>query len=587
MNQHARRTRPRTIREHLEFLNEATAKIGASPDLEETVQGLARAVVPFLADFATVHLLEELVCAEFPGFGVRHEQEPVVAALRRMAVAADNGPAGWRDAVPIGQTQVMHPGSPARQAMRSGQPLVLPPIGPRLARELASTHQAGDIEPLIRGCSLIALPLKANGRLLGCAIMLRNPGRSAFDDTDVLVATQLAAQTSQAVSIACRYRDEAATAGALQHSMLPTRPPRLAGVEIAHRYLPGNKAAQVGGDWFDAIPLSGGRVALVVGDVMGHGIRSAAIMGHLRTAVQTLAALDLPPEQVLRHLDDLARRLDDEHLATCVYAIYDPVVRSCLIANAGHIPPVLVHAGGQAELLSGIPAGAPIGVGGVAFEPVEVKTVDGDLLVLCTDGLVETRSQDIGSGLAALCDNLAAVCKDAAPRELTPDELCEILMRTLHTRRREDDVALLIAQLRGIPSADVAQWLLEPRLTLPRQVRRLVRHSLAAWDLSACADVAELLASELVTNAIRYASRPIGLRLMRTDVLMCEVSDDDQHLPVLRHVTDVDEAGRGLNLISRLARRWGANRTSQGKVVWFELALPEASLAESDTSRPP
>lgn len=579
MRRQAGETRPRTLHEYLVFLNDATAKIGASSDLTKTVQGLAAAAVPFLADFAAVHLLEQLLQPEISGTETRREQEQADSVLRRMAVVYDGTLAAWRDVVPVGETEVMQPRSPAGRAMRSGRPVTLPTIGPRLARELAGAHQTGDIEPFIWGCALLALPLKANGRVLGCATFLRNPGRQPFDDADVLMASQLAAQTSQAVSIACRYRDEAATAGALQRSMLPSRPPLLAGVDIAHRYLPGNKAAQVGGDWFDAIPLSGGRVALVVGDVMGHGIRSAAIMGHLRTSVQTLAALDLPPEQVLRYLDDLARRLDDDHLATCVYAVYDPVARSCVIANAGHIPPVLVHAGGQAELLSDLPTGAPIGVGGVAFEPVEVKAADGDLLVICTDGLVETRGRDIGSGLATLCDNLSAVCANVAVPDLTPDELCETLMQTLHTRDREDDVALLIARLRGIPSADVAQWLLDPRLTVPQQVRRLVRHTLAGWDLSACSDVAELLASELATNAIRYASRPIGLRLMRTDVLMCEVSDDDHHLPTLRHVTEVDEAGRGLSLVSRMARRWGANRTSQGKVVWFELALPTAGSA--------
>ncbi len=358
-----------------------------------------------------------------------------------------------------------------------------------------------------------------------------------------------------------------ATVGALQHSMLPTAPPMLAGVEVAHRYLPGSKSAQVGGDWFDAIPLPGSRVALVVGDVMGHGIRSAAIMGHLRIAIQTLAALDLPPEQVLRHLDDLARRLDEDYLATCIYAVYDPVARTCVIANAGHIPPVLVHADGRAELLGHLPAGAPIGVGGVAFEPVEVKAADGDLLVLCTDGLVEMRGADIGAGLATLCENLATP-------GLTPDSMCGLLLHALRARDSEDDVALLITRLRGVPPADVAEWLLHPSAATARTARRLVRRTLAGWGLSECGDVAELLTSELVTNAVRYASRPIGLRLMRTGALLCEVSDDDHHLPALRHVTETDEAGRGLNLVSRLARRWGASRTADGKVVWFEQALP-------------
>lgn len=567
MTQQAQDAGARALREHLVFLNDATIKIGASLDLAETVRGLGHAVVPFLADFAAIHVLDSLLSEEHPGLDVRDRPETGIAALRRVVVVHNDKPARWRDTVPEGEIQVMRPASPGRQAMTLGRPVVLPGIGPDVAWALASTHPTGDLEPLIRGRSLLALPLSAGGRVLGCAILLRKPGRPPFDDIDVLTASQLAAQASQGVRSACLYRGEAATANALQRSMLPTQAPRLAGVEIAHRYQPGSRTAQVGGDWFDAIPLPGSRVALVVGDVMGHGIRSAAIMGHLRTAVQTLAALDLPPEQVLRHLDDLAQRLDDDHLATCIYAVYDPVARSCVIANAGHIPPVLVHADGQAELLDDLPTGAPIGVGGVAFEPVEVKAADRDLLVLCTDGLVEMRGQDIGSGLAALCENLAAP-------GVTPDGLCDILMRTLHTQDREDDVALLIACLRGIPSADIAQWLLSPRATTPRLVRRLVRRTLAEWGLSDAGDVMELLASELTTNAVRHSSRPIGLRLMRTDSLLCEVSDDDHHLPTLRPATEADEAGRGLNLVSRLARRWGANRTGDGKVVWFEQALP-------------
>jgi anti-sigma regulatory factor (Ser/Thr protein kinase) len=556
------------LREHLSSLCGATAKIGASPDLEETARALGQATVPLLADFATVHLLDRLISNGDPGTADPHGHLRAAGVFRRIAIAHGAEQTRWAHLVPEGEVQVMSPASPARQAMASGEPLVVPRIGAALAREMASTHRCGDLEPLVRDHSLLAIPLTASARVLGCAILLRSPARPPFDEIDILTGTLLAAQASQGIDSACRYRSEAAIASAIQLSMLPTKPPRLAGVEIAHRYLPSSADTQVGGDWFDAIALPGSRVALVVGDVMGHGIRSAAIMGHLRTSVQTLAAVDLPPEQVLRHLDDIARRLDDDHLATCVYAVYDPVAQSCVIANAGHIPPVLVHQGGQAELLTRLPAGAPIGVGGVPFEPMEVKTADGDLLVMCTDGLVEMRGQDIGSGLAALCDL-------AAP-DATPDELCEILMRTLHASDREDDVALLVARLHGIPSSDVAQWLLQPLPSTPRQVRRLVRRTLADWDLTACADVTELLASELATNAVRYASRPIELRLMRTDVLLCEVKDDDHHLPVLRSATGSDEVGRGLHLVSSLARRWGANRTIDGKVVWFDQTLPPA-----------
>src|SRR6266567_3861736 len=568
MTQLPQTARASALREHVLALHDATLKIGAGLGLEETVRGLGQAVVPFLADFAAIHLLDRLISEELPGAEDPHGNPHAAGAVRRTAVVHGAEHGHWADMAPVGEVHVMSPANPGRQAMASGQPLLVPRITAEIASAMGGQNGDRALAARVRGSSLLAVPLSAGGQVLGCAIMLRDPARPPFDDIDMLTANLLAARASQGIDSACKFRSEAAIATTLQRSMLPTQPPRIGGVEIAHRYQPGSKDAQVGGDWFDAITLPGSRVALVVGDVMGHGIRSAAIMGHLRTSVQTLAALDLPPEQVLRHLDDIARRLDDDHLATCVYAVYDPVARSCVIANAGHIPPVLVHQGGQAELLSSLPAGAPIGVGGVPFEPMEVKISDGDLLVLCTDGLVEMRGQDIGSGLAALCDL-------AAP-DVTPDELCEILMRTLHTQDREDDVALLIARLHGIPSTDIAEWLLHPQPSTPGLVRRLVRRTLVDWGLSACAEVTELLASELATNAVRYASRPIGLRLMRTEVLLCEVKDDDHHLPVLRSATGNDEAGRGLHMVSSLARRWGANRTRDGKVVWFDLALPPA-----------
>ncbi|HET9899284.1 MAG TPA: SpoIIE family protein phosphatase [Streptosporangiaceae bacterium] len=556
----------RVLREHLLSMQRATAKIGESLGLEETVRALGQAMVPSLADFAAIHLLDRLFSEEDHGAVDRRVRWREAGAFRRMAVFDGTEHTQWAAVAPEGVLHVMSTASPGRQALASGRPVMVPRVGAELAKEMASAHCDGDIECLVRDNSLLAVPLIAGARQLGCLILLRGPAQQSFDEIEVLTATLLAAQASQGIDSACRYRSEAAIASAIQLSMLPTKPLRLPGVEVAHRYLPSSKDTQVGGDWFDAIVLPGGRVALVVGDVMGHGIRSAAIMGHLRTSVQTLAAVDLPPEQVLRHLDDIARRLDDDHLATCVYAVYDPVAHSCMIANAGHIPPVLVHQRGQAELLTRLPAGAPIGVGGVPFEPMEVKIADGDMLVMCTDGLVEMRGQDIGSGLAALCDL-------AAP-DATPDELCETLMQALHVRDREDDVALLIARLRGIPSSDIAQWLLQPQPTTPGQVRRLVRRTLADWGLSVCTDVTELLASELVTNAVRHATRPIELRLMRTDVLLCEVKDDDHHLPVLRASSGSDEVGRGLSLVSSLARRWGANRTIDGKVVWFDLPLP-------------
>jgi GAF domain-containing protein len=562
-------TERRLLRERLLFLNDATVQIGESLDLREVASGLAHALVPWLADLSAVYLLDALFSELELDQQIPGPAEAPLAAVRLTAMTHDLPCVGREHRVAEGRVQVMCPASPVHLAMAGGEPVVLPRVDEAVAAALADTDPSGGLSPLVRDHSMVVLPLRVRGRVLGAVLLSRAKDRPGFDAIDLLMARQLAAQAGLGVDNAYLYRAQTAIADALQRSMLPARLPDLAGIEVAHRYVPASDTAQVGGDWFDAIALPGSRVALVVGDVMGHGVRSAAIMGQFRTAVRTLAALDLPPGQILRHLDDLTRTLGDDYLATCVYAVYDPVARRCEITNAGHIPPVLLHAGGKAEVLS-VPAGAPIGVGGVAFEPVEVAVADGDVLVLCTDGLVEVRGEDIRSGLAALCDNLAA---PHAPGALSLDARCEGLLRALHTGDAHDDVALLMAHLRGIPSDDVAHWLLEPRPTTPGRARRLVRSTLAGWGLSDCVDVTELLVTELVTNAVRHATRPIELRLLRTDALLCEVADDDHHLPVLRYAEEDDEGGRGLQLVSMLARRWGTSRTNTGKVVWFEQAL--------------
>jgi hypothetical protein len=307
---------------------------------------------------------------------------------------------------------------------------------------------------------------------------------------------------------------------------------------------------------------------MIVGDVMGHGLLSAAVMGQFRTAVQTMAALDLPPAQLLRHLDNLAHRLGTDHLATCVYAVYDPIHRTVTLANAGHIPPVLARPDGRSELLS-IPEGAPIGVGGVPFETVEVPVPDGSWLVLCTDGLVEVRGQGIDAGLAALCANVIE------PQQ-TPEDVCNQILRRVHSEDRSDDVALLVARFEGIPPQDVAEWHLRLDPAQVRTARALTRTQLASWNLDHLCDRAELLVSELVTNALRVAGNEVQLRLMRVDKLLVEVSDDDHNLPQLRRADPDDEAGRGLALVSNLSQRWGTSRKAVGKVVWFELPLPNS-----------
>jgi len=363
-------------------------------------------------------------------------------------------------------------------------------------------------------------------------------------------------------------------AEALQRIMLPQVSPRLHGVDVAQRYLPGNDLIQVGGDWFDGMALPGRRVGLVVGDVMGHGVASAAVMGQLRTAVQTLAHLGLAPGEVLAHLDETARRLSDTHLATCLYGIYDPVTRVFTVANAGHPPPILARPGEPARLLQ-VPTGVPIGIGGHAFEAVEVELADGDLLALYTDGLVENPKRDIGDGLDELCAALSG-----APEQL--ESVCDDVIKALNTEARTDDAALLLARFHGMDADRVASWTLEPSARAAGQARRLLGRALERWALPHLVPVAELGVTELISNAIGFASRPITLRVLRTDVITIEVHDDSHALPALRGADVLSDSGRGLYIVDHLTHRWGANRTEGGKVVWFEL---KSSAAHADTDQ--
>lgn len=507
----------------LAFLNQATERIGADLDPERIAAGFCHVAVPFLADDAAVYVAEPLLTEG--SLPAETDTEPPT----RLAAAA-----GVADGRQIEPRQL-------REALRA-----------RLPRSSAPGE--------------LLVPLRSHGKILGMATLTRRPGREDFDQVAVLAARQLGAQTALTLHAAALYQNEARNADVLQRSMLPTRPPDLPGIQIAYRYLPGNPLAQVGGDWFDAIPLTSNRVALVVGDVMGHGIHSAAAMGRLRAATQTLAALDLPPHEVCRHLDEVAAHMDSNTLATVLYCVYDPVTNRLQAAAAGHIPPVLVGPDGRAELME-LPPGGPIGMGGVTFETVEFDAPPGTLFVACTDGLVEVRGSSLSQGLAALCGSIG---DPAAPL----DEQCERLLHSFNIAARKDDVALLMARLCGIPSRDVAYWILEPSPESPGNARRLARIALAQWGLSEYAGTAELLVSELMTNAVYHATRPIGLRLLRTSTLRCEVLDDDPGAPVLNLPEPLDDAGRGLYLVSKLAARWGVSRVPTGKIVWFELTLP-------------
>ncbi|MFB7650653.1 MULTISPECIES: SpoIIE family protein phosphatase [unclassified Streptomyces] len=553
------------VRERLEFLNEVSGAIGTSLDLSRTIVEVSRAVVPRFTDVAGTYLREQVVAGEgFPD-GV----PDTTTMWHRVALEHTDEPGRWDDVVPVGEAMPFPAHTPFFQCMTSGEPVLVPRITEEMGHAIASQFEKRDIRPLITGRSMLLVPLKARHVVLGFMILLRHPERPVFNDMDRVTGAELAARAGLVLDNARMYTYQENVAETLQDSMLPHIPERMAGCDIATRYLPGTLLGRVGGDWFDSVKLPGARTALVVGDVMGHGLNSAAMMGQLRTAVQTMAGLDLPPAQLLRNLDDLAQRLGDTHLATCLYAVYDPIAGDLHLANAGHIPPVLVRAEDGASELIELPTGAPIGVGGVPFESVRVPVAPGDRLVMCTDGLVEMRGEDIGVGLATLCES-------AAHPAASMDDACDTIIRALGTRGgRKDDVALLMTRLGGIEPDAVAEWRLARDPSEVGRARAAVREQLHDWGLAKQADAAGLMVSELVTNAVRHShARPVELRLVRADTLLCEVDDDDHELPALKTAGPDDETGRGLRVVSTLAREWGASRTRTGKTVWFELTLP-------------
>ncbi|MEV6331730.1 ATP-binding SpoIIE family protein phosphatase [Streptomyces sp. NPDC051909] len=555
--------------DRLRFVGAATRRIARGLDLDEIVLGLCRATVPTFSDAILVYLRDPLPV------GDERPAEPFVLRLRRTDRLRLTDLEGEElvlvpdpDPTPAAELCEVRSGSALAEVLRGVRPVP----GDSPAARAALPELLGPEHPLPPGLRAILAPLRGRRRVIGAAVFLRRPERAGFEPNDLLVAAQLATHTALGIDKAVLYGREAYIADELQRTMLPDSLPQPTGVRLASRYLPAAETARVGGDWYDAIPLPGSRVALVVGDVMGHSMTSAAIMGQLRTTAQTLAGLDLPPQEVLHHLDEQAQRLGENRMATCMYAVYDPVSHRITIANAGHPPPILLHLGGRAEVLR-VPPGAPIGVGGVDFEAVELDAPAGATLLLYTDGLVESRLRDVWTGIEQLRERLAATAQLTGPDHSPPLEaLCDDVLDMLGPGDRDDDIALLAARFDGIAPSDVAYWFLEPEDAAPGRARRLARRALARWDLEDLTDSVELLISEVVTNAVRYAERPVTLRLLRTDVLRCEVGDDSPQLPRQRRARETDESGRGLFLVNRLARRWGATRLSGGKVVWFELA---------------
>jgi PAS domain S-box-containing protein len=574
----------------LQLINDIGTRIGSTLDLTRTCQEVAEVAVPELADFVTVDLLASLVSPDGEADGRDPEPGPMPGPVRFRRLAHRSVLDGVPEAVVApGEEDVYPAASPPAECLASGEPVLVPVAGGAPSAPSAATKwmdQDKTRAERVRGFgvhSVMAVPMSARGTTLGVVSFVRHRTPAPFEADDLLLAREITARAALSVDNARRYARERGTAMTLQRSLLPQELPRQAAVDVASRYLPTGAGTGVGGDWFDVIPLSGARVALVVGDVVGHGIHASATMGRLRTAVRTLADVDLPPDELLTHLDDLINRLATqaeapgatataEMGATCLYAVYDPVSRRCALARAGHPEPAVVRPGGEAEFLS-LPPGPPLGLGGLPFEAAEVELPEGSLLALFTDGLIESRDRDIDEGLERLRGALTP--PHGLVEEVSLEDLCDGVLAGMPPGRPADDIALLVARTRALNSSQVATWDLPPNPAVVAQARHLTAEQLAAWGLEEAAFMTELVVSELVTNAIRHAEPPIQLRLIHERGLICEVSDGSSTAPHLRRARTYDEGGRGLLLVAQLTDRWGTRHTSGGKTIWAELTQLE------------
>jgi PAS domain S-box-containing protein len=593
------------VRRNLALLNEAGARIGTSLDLETTARELLDVAVPQFCDLASVDLYQGLLSGDETPPGLADGS----AELRRVAFASavSDGPVAFGDVyrtdnsgqgelpkpIEVGEVHRYPFHSLCAHALRTAQVRVV------TGRDSGESLELGAILQ-----STLLVPMVARDTVVGLAQFSRTKGSEPFGERDRALAVELAARAAVSIDNARLYRREHERALILQRSLLPPGDPEAAGLDIACRYLPGNAATEVGGDWFDVIELPGHRTALVVGDVMGRGLRAAVAMGELRTAVRTLALLDLEPAEVLSALDEIARGLgapggahtsaraagrssdgssdlSEVYLATCVYAVYDPVTRRCTFANAGHLPPALVEPGDGALLME-VPPGMPLGVGGEPFEEIEVELPDGALLALYTDGLVESRDQALDEGLQELRTALSTR-EGADTPDSSLEDICDHVLNSLDTHHGEDDIALLMARVQGLPGDSVGDWKLPTDPQSVGRARELAREQLESWGLEGLVDTTELLVSELVTNALRYGEGEIRLRLLLDRTLVCEVWDGNLLQPRRRRARDTDEGGRGLQLVGLLSAGWGSRRTPHGKTVWFELALPDGESSGPDS----
>lgn len=557
-------------RGRLDLLYRATEALGGSLSVLRAVEELVQVLAPGFGDCAAVDLAETVLTGGEP----RADGHPAVPLIR-MAVAGAEA-----DGPRTGTALFTAP--PAAPGATECRGELITGLGNDTAPEWATAVPGAH--------SAMTAPLCARGVGFGRLTLWRTGDAAPLEEDDLTLLEEIAARAAVAVDNARRYTKERSTAVGLQRSLLPPATSETPAVEAASVYLPADSDSGVGGDWFDVIPLSSARVALVVGDVAGHGLHATAMMGRLRSAVRAMADLELEPEELLAHVDDMVLQVvaegesedpDDGDAgppvpggpagATCLYAVYDPVSRSCVMASAGHPPPAVVGPDGTVEYVELSP-GPPLGVGGWPFEPVERELAPGSVLALYTDGLIERGEGDIDEGMRDLADRLVRADVLGRPLRQARHDIVE----GLPPGRLRDDVTLLLARTRAVDAGSIATWRLEADPAIVGDARHLVLDQLTAWDLDELAFTTELIVSELVTNAIRHAGGPVRLRLIRADTLTCEVSDSSNTQPRMRRARSSEEGGRGLYIVAQLSHRWGSRYTRGGKTVWSEQSLPLA-----------
>ncbi|MCX5563501.1 SpoIIE family protein phosphatase [Streptomyces sp. NBC_00038] len=561
-------------RERLALVSEARTCIGSSLDVVTTARELAEVAVPRFADHVSVDLVESVFGGELPAPTI--PLNPIV--LRR---AAHRSVSSWPpETEPSpGKAHSHGPSSPVAQCLANGSAVLHYVKDVEIAPWPADEHFPAALAESLGTHSLIAVPIRARSTILGAVLFIRTAtSREPFGLDDLAITEDLVARAAVCLDNARRFTRERGIALALQRNLLPQGPIVHPAVDTAARYLPAGGGSQAAGDWFDVIPLPGARVGLAVGDVVGHGINASATMGRLRTAVRTLADIDLPPDELLTHLDDIVTHAADDQDpdatgeipgdvgATCLYAVYDPVSSTCSMATAGHPAPVLLSRDGASSVID-LPVGPPLGLGKLPFEATELTLPDGSLLALFTDGLLETRVHDIDEGLRDLCHALEQPATSL-------DALADDILETLSPKNRGDDITLLLARTRVLDRHHVVFWDLPSDPATVAETRKRVHDQLAVWSLEEEAFTTELVVSELVTNAMRYGQPPIQLRLIRDNNLICEVSDSSSTAPHLRRARVFDEGGRGLFLVAQLTERWGTRYNRTGKTIWAEQAIP-------------